>query len=170
MGATSILEFVVDQQSWQVRTVSDGSGALRQWHVAATRDGSVDNHDLYQASSLGVVYQTETGSDDASVAIPFNVVSKQYDLGEICRLERLFLRQDPVVDTATVTVQAMGTEYGTVSQTYTVSLNAAENRIRLHRTLIGRWAQVTLAGSFSNRPAPHDIVLEYVPFRQPRIR
>jgi len=101
-------------------------------------------------------------------------------LGQVTMLTQLFIRLLPVDDTLTLTVVTGGSEYGDISHPYVIDLNNPasagatgtdlEQKQRLHRDLYGRWAQVTLAGDFSNAASIREITLLGLPLRSGAIQ
>ena len=161
------LDYNVSQDAWEPRS----HGALT-WRAASVRFGITDGYELYQVDANGNVYQIETGSTDAGAAIAITSATKRFNLGAVSRMAYLYLRLEGVTDSVTVTVTCGGSEYGELSQVYSISLsgsNDIELRQRLHRSLLGRWVQIQLSGSVSNRPAIREMVLTYVPVRSGRV-
>lgn len=157
------------------------------WKTAFVQDGPGDANELFAipTATAGNIYQLETGSDDAGTAIPFSAKSRRFKLGGVVGLIlEYFLRAAPVSDTLTLRVECGGAEYrdpstyaatgGHPYQDVSVALTATgsgdlEKHDRLNTDLIGAWVQVTLSGSVSNRPAPRELTLWWVPFRDGRI-
>jgi hypothetical protein len=172
MAATKILDFNAEVMAWEPREHRKADATVIGWHVAAVRDGSVEDRALFQAAEAGIVYEAETGEDDAGAEIAVLAESKRHDLGAVCMLHSLYVRAEATTDSVRLIVRAGGSEYGEVERAYTVSLTGAEDRegrIRIHRTIIGRWAQVIWEGNVAAGPAIREMVLSYVPMRMGRV-
>jgi hypothetical protein len=159
------------QSAFERAEYLDADGAPLQWHAATVLPGFADLHELYQAADDGNVYYAENGNDDNGVAIALTGASKRVALGAVCLLHTLFVRAEAVNDTVTLTVGTFGSEYSDVSHTYSVDLSGAgdkETKVRLHRDLLGRFAQVTVGGSVSNRPSIRELRLRFIPIREGR--
>lgn len=150
---------------WEPVRYQNGAGTVLGFSVPAVRDGGSDNYELYHASAAGLMYQTETGSADDGSAIAVSATSKKFSVGVVARLTRLWARLTGVSDSLTFQVVTSGSEYGTVTRSYTISLSGTgevELPRRLHRDLRGRYVQVTLSGSVSNRPALRELALHFI--------
>jgi hypothetical protein len=170
-GATTNLErldFNADaseQGVWEPVRYQNSGGTVLGFSVPAVRDGGSDNYELYHASAAGLIYQTETGNTDDGSAIAVSATSKKFALRVVARLTRIWLRLTGVNDSLTVSVTTSGSEYGTVSRSYPLSLaGTGELEIpkRVHRDLRGRYVQVSLSGNVSNRPALREIVVHFI--------
>lgn len=172
MSATKILDYLVEQNAFEPRSHKDALGAERVWHAAAVRSGGVDSHELFQADASGNIFEMETGDDDAGVAITLTAVTKKFDLGSVAMLHDCYLRLASATDTATLLVSVGGSEYGDLSRVYPLDFSGSgevEVRVRLHRHLMGRWAQLELTGDFVNRPEIRDWRLKFIPIRSGRL-
>lgn len=167
------LDYNLGQNAWEPVSVVDADGDAVAFRAASVRIGGSDAFELYAASSDGNVYEMETGDDDDGVAIDISLTTKRFDCGGyIGMLHTLFLRLEGVDDDGELTVTAGGSEYGEVSQTYTLDFDATgdkEIKVRLHRTLLGRWFSLSVTGSVSNRPALREARLLWQPFRAGRV-
>ncbi len=169
--ATDLLEFNAESRAWEPCSFRTALGAKIAWRGASVRTGGSDTHDLYQISTNGTIYQRETTSADDGVAITTLYKSKRYPLDYIGLAHTAFLRLAAATDTASLVVGVGGSEYGDLSQTYSLFLAGSgdvEIKQRLHLTLVGEWLQVTLSGSFSNRPAIREVLLLWQPRRSRR--
>lgn len=173
MAATKWLDYNLEQNAFEPRSHQDALGEARAWHAAAVRSGGKDVHGLYQADAQGNIFEMETGDDDDGVAISLTAVTKKFDLGSVAMLHDCYLRLAAVTDTATLLVRVGGSEYGDLERSYSdLDLSGdgdTEIRVRLHRHLMGRWAQLELTGDFVNRPEIRDWRLRFIGVRQGRV-
>lgn len=153
------LDYNSDSGLWEPQRYKTASGAAFAGLGLVTLSGGADVSDLYQAGTDGNIYQAETGLTDAGSAIAISLTTKKFEMGNVSVAHRYLLRMAAVTDTVTLTVTTGGSEYGDVAQTYTLSLSGTgdkEIRQRLYRNQKGRWVQIGIAGSVSNRPAFRD--------------
>lgn len=162
---TDRLDFNVSQNAWEPVSYYASGGSKLAWRGASVRAGGTDVSELYQVDTSGAIYQAETGVTDNSVAIRIRAATKKFPLGAIGLACQFYARLAAVTDSLTLTVRTGGSEYGDVTQTYTLSTSGSgdkEIKQRLHRTLLGRWIQVEISGNVSNRPAIREMALWYL--------
>lgn len=173
---TERLDFNADagpEGVWEPLRYQNAAGAVAGMSCPAVRDGQSDNDDLYHCSAEGLVYQTENGNTDAGSAIAISGTTKKFSTGlagagVVALLTRFWLRMTGASDTLSLSVTASGSEYGTVTHTYPLSLTGTgEQEItqRLHRDLKGRFVQLTLSGNVSNRPALREMTVHFLPLK-----
>lgn len=158
--------------AWEAFVANNALGSGIEWQAAAVRTGGTDARELYFADSQGNIWQFETGEeDDEGEPIPFLFTSKKYDLQSVAMVHSVFFRFDPVDDELTCTVRTGGSEYGELSRSYTVDLSDAngEAKVRVHRTMFGRWCQIELSGLVSHRPEIRETDVRFVPWRSGRV-
>jgi hypothetical protein len=179
-GATTntvTLEYNIQRQAWERVVRYDSGGNAIGYQTAAVRAGNLDSPDLYAVDTMGRVIQTETGSLDDTVPIKVRLQTPKIAMRsgalDTSLLHTILLRLAAVTDTLTVAVAAGGSEYGDQSETYTADLSGSgDHEIKLRcgeRTLMGKWIQLTISGSVSNRPALRVISLAWVPWHQRRV-
>ncbi len=169
--ATDMLEFNVEGRAWEPCSFRTSLGAKIAWRGASVRTGGSDVYDLYQVDTTGRIFQRETGLLDESVAIAVRFQSKKFPFDYIDLLHTFFLRLAAVTDSITLTTSVGGSEYGDLSQSYTLSLSGSgdlEVKQRLHLTLVGEHGQILITGSVSNRPAIREMDLLHQPRRARR--
>jgi hypothetical protein len=177
MPAKSILDFNADQGpegAWEPVRHEDADGADIAFRGAAVRFGGSDTGALYHVDTAGTIYHAEVGDTDDGEAVPFLAATKFFDLGGVGMAHSCYLRLQSVADTATLTVRCKGSEYGDLTQAYTVDLEDTEGdekeaRVRLHRELLGRYMQLELSGDFEHRPEIRDWTFLYIPVRSGRV-
>jgi hypothetical protein len=175
MPTTAIVDFLAEGQdgAFEGRSYLDADGNLLAWRAASVRDGGSDANEVYQVDSDGNIFLVEDGDDDDGNAVALAATTKRYQLDGISMLHDLYVRLEAVsADTLTLSVSAGGSEYGTITQEYEVDASGAgdkEVRVRLHRELLGTWAQITLGGDVSNRPEVREMTLRFIPFRGGRV-
>lgn len=173
MPAIERLSFITERGAWESSTYLDAAGAHREWQAAVVLSGGSDGLELIQAASDGYVYYADTGETDYNTAIAYDWTSKKYDMGGmLAMVHSVYLRADATNDDLTLTVTAGGSEYGTVAQTYDVSFagtGEVEVRVRVHREIMGRWLQLRMTGSVSERPAVREVIARVIPIRSQRV-
>jgi hypothetical protein len=169
---TERLDYNVDQDAFEPVVYYTAGGARIAWQASSVRAGGTDVSDLYQASSAGDLFQAETGLTDNAAAIRIRAATKRFPLGAIGLLQQAFVRLAAVTDTIDLIVRVGGSEYGDVTKTYSITLTGSgdkEIKVRLERDLQGRWAQLELNGSVSNRPAIREMTLWWIVHRMGRV-
>lgn len=170
-GNITILDYNITQDSLEPVKYYDALGSPRAWQAATNFDSTTDTFDLYQADSMGGIYQTEVGSNDAGIAIQILAKSKRFALGAVSLMKEMYLRLTGATDTVTVQTTVGGGEYSQLSKSYTISLagtNDTEVKQRLDRSLKGRWFEVQISGAVSNRPAIREMKMVYQSWREGR--
>lgn len=179
---TMRLDYNIERQAWEPVVYRDSGGNPIGFSAAVVRAGNVDSPDLYAADGAGNVVQTEVGNLDSGVPITVRLATQKIPLVQShpywtrflynSLVHHLLIRLSSVSDMATVQLQTGGSEYLSTTQSYTIDLSGSgdkEIKVRAHRTLVGRWLQITITGSFSNRPAFRDLTFFYVPWRSGKI-
>lgn len=171
---TQRLDYNVTHDAWEPVVYYTSGGTAIGWRAASVRAGGSDVSELYQVDTSASIFQAESGSTDNSEVIRIRAATKKFKLaGDAIGLaHQAFVRLSAVTDTLTLTIRVGGSEYGDVTQTYTLTLNGSEDKEikkRLHRTLLGRWIQVQISGSVSNRPAVREMMLWYLIHRIARM-
>jgi hypothetical protein len=166
------LDWNADQQAFEPCVWYDSSGTRLAWRGGAVRDSGSDTHDFYQVTTTGLVFQSDTGSTDNSVAIKIRMKTKKFRLGYTSLVRYVYTRLAAVTDSVTLSVASGGSEYGdTTSTSTTLTLTGSgDKEIKSHidRTVKGRWVQLTISGDVSNRPAFRDLEIHYIPIRAGR--
>jgi len=189
---TQRLDYDFDSDAWEPVVYYDDDGDPLGFGAAVVRDGGGDVRDLYQMDTSGNVWQAETGLLDGTVPIQLRAKTKRYPLaifsrypsgalgdvapgssrhvllGQVTMLMQLFVRYEGITDSISITVRVGGSEYGETSHTYTLDMSGTgdqDKKFRLHRDLYGRWAQITLTGSVSNRPSIRECIVWGMPVR-----
>lgn len=159
--------------AWERSTYRNAGGTKLAYAGASVRGSGTDVYDLYQITTTGSVMQTETGSDDAGVAITIAVETKRYDAEGIGCAHSVYVNAPAATDALTLTVTGSGSEYGERSRSYTLDIsgsNDVEARQRLHRDIFGKWLQLRIDGTVSNRPSIDNLRLKWWLHRRERSR
>jgi hypothetical protein len=180
---TRRLDWNVVGDAWEPQVHYDSGGTALPWGSALVRNGAGDFKELYAVHPTnGKIYQLETGSTDDGQAIRIRFKTPKKALAALGQLETLYLRLAGVSDALTVTPTLGGSEYrqrsgvtdiGDPTAAYAVTLSGTgdeEFKKRTDYTLLkGRWLQVQVSGSVSNRPAVRELHGYYQPVREERI-
>jgi len=176
---TKGLQLNTDSGAWEPVSYAESDGTAVPWSCAHVPSGSTDTRALYAAIPSGTysgriyILDDSTATDDGGAVIRIAFSTPRIPLRWVAQVERFFARLAAVSDSSTWTVTTGGSQYGDQSQNYTVSFSGSgdkEFQQRCHhRTLKGRWAQISVTASVSNRPALRDLLLHVIPVRDRQV-
>lgn len=188
---TLLLDFNVlaDEGRGAWEPVIYNTGSDLAFASALVWNGPGDNREIYAAAlSTGIGYRLESGDTDVATAIVFRATSAKmpFPEGFLACLDHAWLYATPAGnDTLSVRVRCGASEYRDTSayaatdgdpyQDWTESLTDGDTselefyqRLNFY-ALKGRWVQVRLSGSLSNRPSISSVALEWRPIRKTRL-
>lgn len=182
-GNTQRLDYNIQRDAWEPCSYNDSNGAAIAYQAAAVRGGNVDSPDLYQADGTGKIDQMEVGSLDRNQPIAISLLTQKIGIRRLhpywtgwlesgYPYDVEFFLPSGVTDTVTAQISTGGAEYGVNAFSYSVSLAGSGDtslKLRADRSLKGRWMQLQVSGSVSNRPAFRDILIRYILDRLTRI-
>lgn len=164
-------DYAPSREAWEGYDAYTAAGAAIAWQNAWVKEIGTDVHDLVAGDNAGQLFTQDSGSTDNTQAIRISFSTKRFFMEDVALLWDLRAVLSAVTDSVTATVAVYGSEYGDVSHSYTLTLTGTgekEVEQRLHRDLQGRWVQLSVSGSVSNRPAFQSIRLWFQRFRQHR--
>lgn len=171
---TKRLDYNLILDAWEPTVYYDSGGTAIAFACGEVWRGVGDNYEMISALSTGAtIYQHETGSTDAGEVIRVRWKTKRFRIGLVSKLESFYMRGTGASDTVAVAVVVGGSQYGNVTNNLTsLSLSGSgdvETRKRIPFNAKGRWADLLLTGSVSNRPAVREYTVTYTPIRGGRI-
>lgn len=171
------LQWNIAEQRWEGVSYRDSGAALIPFITGLVQDGPTDKSELYACHPTnGKIYklddQSVTTDDSQPVVIAMRTKRFSFEGENISKVLRFYLRLSGVTDSITVTVKTGGSEYGETSHAYVISLagvNDIELYQRLDWDLKGRWVEIYITGSVSNRPKIRELTYRARAFRDGRI-
>lgn len=171
LGCLSRVDYNLAQDAWEPVQHLESNGDAVAWNAARSWDRGSDLNELVATSYRGRLdeLEIESAETDSGVPITFLAKTKRAPLGMVAQCHEVYVRLAAVTDELTLTVRMGGSDYADTSGTYTIDTSGSgdlELRIPVERTVKGRWIELTLSGSVSNRPAVREMVAYVKPIRE----
>lgn len=170
------LDYNLAANVWEPIKYYDSGGTALPFACGTVLDVSSDVGEMLALhATSGVTYQQETGSTDAGEVIRVRFATKRLMMGGyVALVKNLWLRLAAATDTFSVSVLTGGSQYGNVTNAYSSLSSAGTGDVEVKQRVAfnqkGRWVQLTVTGSLSNRASLRELGVWFSRIRSGKVQ